>query len=158
MKPTKYAKNAWRENNMSIPILLILLYLIYCTYTDIQKKEIPYYPSIFIYIFVLLLCMFIHYKNQNLNSHFIFSLIPGIILFGLSYITDESIGYGDSILLGLCCITTTPFNGLFIIAASFFYSTIFSLILLARGKSCKATIAFVPFIFAGYLTFLLTKI
>ena len=158
MKPIKYAKNVWRENNMLIPILLILLYLIYCIYTDIQKKVIPYYPSIFIYIFILLLCMFIHYKNKNLNYHFIFSLIPGVILLGLSYITDESIGYGDSILLGLCCITTTPFNGLFIIAASFFYSTIFSLILLVRGKSCKTTIAFVPFIFGGYLTFLLTKI
>lgn len=142
---------------MSIPIAIILVYLCFCIYADIKNKAIPYYPSLIIFGLVLLLCLFIKYINNNLNFNYIFSLIPGLILLSLSYFTNESIGYGDSILLATCCITTSPFNSLIIISFSLFYSAFFSIILLIKGSCRKDTIAFVPFIFLGYLTYLLLK-
>ena len=142
---------------MSIPIAIILVYLCFCIYADIKNKAIPYYPSLIIFGLVLLLCLFIKYINNNLNFNYIFSLIPGLILLSLSYLTNESIGYGDSVLLATCCITTSPFNSLIIISFSLFYSAFFSIILLIKGSCRKDTIAFVPFIFLGYLTYLLLK-
>ena len=143
---------------MSIPIAIVLVYLCFCIYTDIKNKTIPYYPSLIIFGIILLLCLLHKYANNNLSFNFIFSLIPGLILLSLSYLTNESIGYGDSILLSTCCITTSPFNSLIIICFSLFYSAIYSIILLIKGNCRKDTIAFVPFIFLGYLTFLLLKL
>lgn len=139
---------------MTLPTLIIFFYLGFCSYTDIKKRIIYKHPTVIISASLLLICFFTTLKTDN-AIHFFISFIPGIMLVGLSFITNENIGYGDSILLALCCITTNLQNGIFIIIISFVYSAIYSLILLLTGKSSKHTIPFVPFIFLGYTSYLL---
>ena len=139
---------------MYLQTLIIFFYLGFCSYTDIKKRIIYLRPAIIISTSLLLICFFTALKTGT-TLLFFASFIPGLILVGLSFITNENIGYGDSILLTLCCITTNIQNGLFIILISFIYSSIYSLILLLIGKSGKHTIPFVPFIFLGYISYLL---
>ena len=136
-------------------LIIIILYLLFCSYTDIKKRQIYIPPTLFIICLTLLFkIIYISFSLESLGL-FLLSFIPGLIMLLISYITRENIGYGDSILLGLCSLCVGIWNGFFIIMTSFIYSAIFSLFLLIRGKNSKETIPFVPFIFLGTITYLI---
>ena len=140
---------------MNLLTIIILIYLGYCSYTDIKKKEIKVLPTIAIYIITIMYCLILLFKNKLELANFFVLFIPGISLIFISFITKENIGYGDSIILGLCSLSTNLWNGFFIILISFICSALYSLFLLIKGKSGKETIPFVPFIFIGYFLYIL---
>ena len=143
----------------SIITTIIFFYLGYCSFTDIKKRIVYIFPTIIISIISISLCLYNSLISNNISG-FLLSFIPGVILIIFSFITRENIGYGDSIVLALCCIATNFWNGIFIITTSFIYSALYSvvLLLLFRGKNLKNTIPFVPFIFLGYTSFLFTNL
>lgn len=142
---------------MNIPITILFFYLVYCSYTDIKKRIVYIYPTISICVIIFLTSLFNIINNSGNIIDYFLSFIPGIILVFLSYATKENIGYGDSILLLLCCISTNHKDGMFIIILSFIYSASYSIIMLITGKSGKDTIPFVPFIFLGFISNFLIK-
>ncbi len=140
---------------MNLSLILLIIYLVFCSYSDIKNKYIPYMPTIIIFILLSILQFAsVIISNKNILL-FIISFIPGLIMLLLSYITRESIGYGDSILLALCTICIGIWNGIFVIMCAFIYAAIFSLFLLFKGKKHRETIPFIPFIFLSLLSYLL---
>lgn len=154
MKITNYAKNVWKENNMNLLSIIILIYLGYCSYTDIKRKEIKVLPTITICSISIITCLILVLTNRLEPKSFFLSFIPGVSLIFISFVTKESIGYGDSIILGLCSISTSLKSGIVIILISFICSALYSLFLLIKGKSGKESIPFVPFIFTGYILYI----
>ena len=140
---------------MNLLSIIIFIYLGYCSYTDIKRKEIKVFPTITICAISIIACLILLFKNRLEPMNFLLSFAPGFILVFISFITKENIGYGDSIILGLCSISTNLWSGIFIILISFICSALYSLFLLIKGKSGKETIPFVPFIFIGYFLYIL---
>lgn len=139
---------------MNLLLILIISYLIFCSYIDIKKGYIYFKPTIIILALIIILRFVEMITCHNNPVTFLSSFIPGILMILLSFLTRESIGYGDSILLLLCSVGVGLWNGIFIIMCSFIYSAIFSLTLLIKGKNKKETIPFVPFIFLALITYI----
>ena len=76
----------------------------------------------------------------------------GVLFIGISFLTKEQIGYGDSILiliLGIFCGIKKLF---FILCVSFFLSAAVSVLVLSIKKhGRKYVLPFIPFLMAGYL-------
>lgn len=139
---------------MNLSLILIIIYLIFCSYTDIKKGYIYFKPTIFILALLIILRFGETIINNNNIATFIISFLPGLLMILLSYLTRENIGYGDSFLFLLCSIEVGLCNVFFIIMCAFIYSAIFSLTLLIKGKNKNSTIPFVPFISLGLMTYL----
>lgn len=76
----------------------------------------------------------------------------GAVFLGISKITEESFGYGDSILILImgCCIGF--WDILTLLMAAFMMAAVFSLVLLIRGRfRRKDSFPFVPFLTAAYI-------
>ena len=78
------------------------------------------------------------------------SLVPGIFFLFLSFISKESIGYGDGLLITLISMPF-GFNALCVgIVSGLFFSTLISIFILITSLGNKKTrIPFVPFLTAG---------
>lgn len=140
---------------MNLLLVLIIIYLAFCSYADIKNKTIPLIPTIIISILTIVIQIIntMFYDTKLLSL--IISFIPGLIMILLSVITKECIGYGDSIILALCSICIGALDGVFLIMCSFIYSAIFSLFLLIKGKKKHDTIPFIPFIFLSLIGYIL---
>lgn len=137
---------------MNLSLILIIPYLAFCCYTDIKSRYIPLIPTTIISV-VIIVIQFINIPFGNTDFFsLIISFIPGIIMILISFLSRESIGYGDSILLSLCCICIGTVNSFFLITCAFIYSAIFSLFLLLKGRKKNETIPFIPFIFLSLIS------
>lgn len=87
----------------------------------------------------------------------IFGMLSGTAVLGLSLLTRESIGKGDGILLIVTGIFLGGVDNFELLCISLFYAALFSFIMLLTGIYKKnQEIPFVPFLFLGYMTMLLT--
>ena len=68
----------------------------------------------------------------------------------MGIITHQSIGYGDGIVFIVSGIALGKDYILLLVLGAFIFSSVYSLFLLAKRKSGKTTIPFVPFIFMSY--------
>lgn len=153
MKATKYAKPVWRENDMYLSHIIVILFLCYCSYTDMKTKYIKIAPTIIVSILLFIIHIIYSLQSECIIIYLLLPFIPGLTMLTLSFLTKEALGYGDSILLILCSIAVGMLNGFFIIILAFLFSSIFSIILLICGKSRKTTIPFVPFILTAFLLY-----
>ena len=131
-----------------LPFLLLLIYLIYCSYSDIKNKSI----SLYISIISMLICIIqdIVLKDFTLTNFFI-SLIPGIVLLILSCIFSNSLGKGDGIIILICGIHIGVFFTLKILLIALLFSAFYSIFLLMRKHSLKDIFPFAPFILLSYI-------
>ena len=118
-----------------------LLVVGYLTQKDIQEKKIP--------VNILLLSLgigglyLIIGENVTLQS-IVDRMFPVMLLFLVSLLTKESIGYGDDIvvlILGIFCGGTMTFG---ILGIAILLSSMYSLLRLLRKK--KEPFAFLPFL------------
>ncbi len=138
------------EPNISYFIvnIIIFLYLSFSTYTDIKTNMISIKVSSFS-LAAILLSLLLCNRLQLLDT--LYSIIPCLIIFALSYLTRESIGYGDALLIGIVGIGI-GFNKIILICTlAFILSAISAVFLIIKKKSGKATLPFVPFIFLSYI-------
>lgn len=75
----------------------------------------------------------------------------GICFLGISKVTEEAFGYGDSLLILMLGICLGLWNLMFLLINAFLLSAVISVIaLLARKFHRKTQIPFVPFLAMGY--------
>lgn len=161
---------------------LLYSYLIYCSYTDIKKREVNAFLSlvfILLSLILLVICNYLPDFFPPLTSHdsimsLFLGMIPGIFLLCLSPLTGRSIECGDGIMvivIGSFLSLTASFTIVFI---SLFLCAVFSIccavttIIHKLTKALKpprvflivnrkTTIPFAPFLLLGYSVFLLLE-
>lgn len=114
---------------------------------DLQKKCISFSIIIAGLILTCLCC----YSSGNWKSNII-GLLAGATFIGISKITKEALGYGDSIM----CIFLGGSFGMGVLIESctigFVLCTVISIIGIYRKKmEIKSEIPFLPFLFCGYV-------
>lgn len=132
---------------MNIEYAMAIVFIGICTVFDWRRMEIP---ALIIHGFGILSLIFSFACRRSELHTLLYSLIPGIILLILGFLTRESIGYGDGlavlvlgILLGIRRCVAAVFAG-------FILSAIVALILLTfRKVSGKSRLPFIPFLAAG---------
>ncbi len=136
-----------------IKIIILITFLGICSYTDIKGKYILVKISI-IYGILGIVYGFC-FENRGILEILI-GIVPGIIVLIISVITKESIGKGDALIILVMGIYTGIVNNLIVFIYALFFTVIVGIILLLiMKKGRKFRIAFAPFIFLGYLVFLI---
>lgn len=144
-------------------IWVMVLFLGIGSAMDIQKKEIPaFYLGIFAVAGILVQMWNMMAgdaaagNEQMQRAGWIAGGMAGLLLAGIGKVTKQAIGYGDAwtgavlgIWLGVLPMAEIFFLGLLL--SSVYASWLF----LVRKKSGKYRIAFLPFLLAGYLTWIM---
>ncbi len=123
------------------------VFIIMCCIFDIRKKEIPVLLMAAFGLLSLIAAAVV--QKPELYS-FLYSLIPGAAMLGLSLCTRESIGYGDGVAVLVLGVLLGVGECAFAVLAGLFLSAIVGLVLLmlkkVRGES---RMPFMPFLAAG---------
>ena len=116
---------------------------------DINSRRIPIcgFVIVFVYSVLSLVCF---KENDLVWSEVLMSAIPGLVLMGLSVITEGKIGLGDGILVAEIGLALGIEKCAYMLTGALILSCLFSGGLLAFRKAGLHTrIPFVPFITAG---------
>lgn len=140
---------------MIIKMLILLLYLFICMYTDIKTRTIPLFSSLFFSIFFIV-CMLVN--HSLFSGKIIASLLPSIFLICISLLKPNSLGLGDGVMFIVIGLSTNFFICLYILLISLFLSSIFSLILLVKKYNRHYSLPLAPFIFVATLYILIRSI
>lgn len=82
----------------------------------------------------------------------------GVVFLGLSKVTDESFGYGDSILIAVLGLYMGLWKLLCVLMGALGLSAIFSMVMMkTQNFQRKTTLPFVPFLGAAYILLLLSR-
>ena len=137
----------WKVENLTVLAVLILLSI-----QDIKKRRIS--------VMVLLasffgICIYlIGWQMADWRTH-VLGLAAGSVFFGVSRITQEGIGYGDSSVISLVGFFAGFWNLLELMVISWTLLAVAALFcLLFKTRSRKASLPCVPFLTAGYLILL----
>ena len=85
-------------------------------------------------------------------------MTAGLLFVGLSRLTEEGIGYGDSILITILGFYIGAKNLLYLLGIAFAIAAVFSVCMLAASRwNKKTSFPFIPFITAGYIVLLILR-
>ena len=116
---------------------------------DIRWKKVSV-RSLLILLAIAVLCQVLCSKGE-LRMMVAGGLCGGVFLF-LSWFTQESFGYGDSILILVLGILSGGWNLLWILFAAFLIASVYGGIMIARKKyTRKNSFPFIPFLTVAYL-------
>lgn len=137
------------EDKMKLIYILEILFLTIETIKDIKTQTLDLCELlIFLAAGFFLKIFWIH---EGL-SEIIPGMSVGIILLGISYLSEEALGYGDGMVVlvtgVLCGIKIT----LITVCIAFFAMSVLAIcVIVKKGFHYKAKIPFVPCILAGFL-------
>lgn len=138
----------------SFLIVILTVYLIYNSYTDIKNHTVPFLMSALFGITALIIQI-----GCGMDiSQILLSFLPGIFVLFIACITRQSIGYGDGIILLVAGIVLGCNQTLLLLLFALVLSAFVSLYLITRHKSGKYTLPFVPFILCSYILMFFTDI
>lgn len=134
---------------MNLLFILEMIFLVLQTIKDVKTQKLDLWEMVIFLTAGLLLKIF--WLREG-----VWEIIPGmsvgIIMLGISYLTEEAMGYGDGMVVlvtGVLCGIKTVLLTIYI---AFFLMSILALwLLIKKGFSYKARIPFVPCILAGFL-------
>lgn len=132
--------------------ITIGLFLLIQGVIDKRYKKISQELCIVITIFGIIL-LFV--ENQKISENIIFlgmAVIPGVLLCLISWITNGSIGIGDGYVVITMGVYIGGMNTFIIIMMAFaMVAFLGMLVMIIKNKRRDMEIAFVPFIFLGYI-------
>lgn len=134
---------------LSVEILrlcVVCIYLSLMSYQDIKYKEIYLRDAINLNILMFILYLL---KPYSLISLFTGVLIV-LFMFIISKISKQTLGCGDLYIL-ISLVFSKGENIINILLFSFLIIMIYSLILIIYKKNINREVAYIPFIFMGYL-------
>lgn len=82
----------------------------------------------------------------------VIGVIPGIFFFAVSWVSRQSLGYGDSLLITICGASLGFWPCIWTAFTAFFWSGIWALVLYRlRRENRRKEFPFVPFLFLGFV-------
>ncbi|MEE1086874.1 MAG: A24 family peptidase [Schaedlerella sp.] len=82
----------------------------------------------------------------------------GVLFIGISRLTREALGYGDSFLITILGIFLGIWNLMYVLVIAFIISALVSMVVLIRFcYNRKKTLPFIPFLTAGYMAFIILE-
>jgi len=122
--------------------------LVVCAVVDIKRKELSVKLFAVLGVIALLGCI-CEWKDTGVMAAA--GVLPGILLLALARITEQSIGYGDGILLAELGLMTGVGKCMLILAAALAMAGIFSLgIVVIKKVDKRYKIPFVPFLATAF--------
>lgn len=136
------------ENSIQLlQTIMIVVYMGISTYFDYKWKRIPWWVQGMGTIFV---CIYLIVKGNTPGIELFISLIPGMIMIFLSFITRESIGYGDGLSVMIIGSIMGIKNCFWMICISLvMISLVSAILMILKRASQKTKIPYVPFLFAA---------
>lgn len=136
----------WISRMAALIVLFILAFI------DIRRREIPVSILIAANISVLIY----YFINKEMNIYLIIGGAGvGFFFLGISKVTREGIGWGDSWGILILGMYLGLWKLLIVLTAAFFFLAVFAAAMLYRKKmSRRCRLPFFPFLTAGYLTLL----
>lgn len=136
------------EQLLSIRSVILLLALVGLGIEDWQKKQVSLLPILALAVVGSTLSV----VSGDWNGwKVILRFLPGAVVFLFAWLTKESIGYGDALVVLCMGCFMTGLQLLNLCMAALTLSGLFALfLLLVRRKSRKTQIPFIPFLLAGY--------
>ena len=135
--------------NKMIVYVAVAAVMVVCTIADIKKKEISVWLFGFLGLIVIMGCFVPEIPKWYIPAA---GVIPGILLIILAKITEQSIGYGDGIILAEIGLITGVGRCMLILATALALAGIFSLVILViKRVDKKYRIPFVPFLTMAYV-------
>ena len=117
---------------------------------DFRTKELPLWITIVLGSCGLIYSLYIKREGWDM----IFALLPGLFCLVIGYITRQSVGYGDGILIGVLGLFYTWKEIFEICSIAIMVAGFVGLILLVIfKKNGKYEIPFIPFLFLGWCLF-----
>lgn len=147
---------------------LTLFIFAVCTYTDIRYRKI-YGWSLVLYGILAMGGRILGRAAVNtglmgtdaglvlnaaaeLASDLIIGLLPGLFCIAISWISRQSLGYGDSILIAVSGISLGLLTCLHLLLTALFFAGVIGLVLLVFfRKGRKYDMPFAPFLFLGMM-------
>ncbi len=139
------------EDELKMIICLIELFLMSAAaFFDIRKKEISLWLLVAMTIVEMGGTAYGLYTGKSSCVEIAVSLIPGIIMLFISWITKQGMGYGDGLLV-LAVSTAFGFYKIAIgLSVAFFMTGIISVYLIVIRKAKRRdSVPFIPFILLG---------
>ena len=138
-----------KENLWIFFQVIIAVYLLVLSVIDIRLKKVSV-RSLLILLGIAVICQVICYRDN------LFILVSGgvggVFFLLLSWITKESFGYGDSILILILGILSGGWNLLEILFAAFLLASGYGAIMILRKRyTRKSSFPFFPFLTIAYL-------
>ncbi len=133
----------------NINIIVVLLFLIISSLTDIKNKQIYIIPSM---VFALV-GFIINACTANISAYsLILGVITGLLLIVIGIISKGKIGIGDGIVVAILGIFLGFERNILTLILALMLSSTYSIGLILIKKYSKTyTIPFVPFITGGFL-------
>ena len=129
--------------------VLAVIFLGISAVEDIRKREIPVKLSVF---FAVLGLGIQAWFGKMEAVHILAGATVGIALLGVSLLSREALGYGDGITVAVLGIYIGFAANVEVVLLAFFLSGVVSgILLLARKRSRKESIPFVPFLLAAHI-------
>jgi leader peptidase (prepilin peptidase)/N-methyltransferase len=125
--------------------ILMGIYLLVNTWTDIRRKEIDIRYT---WIICVLLAGYFSVSGDDVNWA---GMLPGLGLWAAAHWKTDKVGEGDGIVSAVLGITMQTEMIWAILAESFLLAGGVAVFLVAVGKRKEFEIPFVPFILAGYI-------
>lgn len=134
---------------MGISVLLMGGYLLTLGIEDIRKKEISIY---LLFAGVIPVIVWAISDTQTEWKYRLLGLIPGVILLGISVLTEDQIGKADALVLGMMGLAMGIGDAMILMSVAFALCAVVALVLIVFRK-CRKTfrLPFIPFIFTGYV-------
>lgn len=134
---------------MKINLLMGLIFLLWESAEDIKSRQLNIITLIIFAFLGLIINFFI---MDNKVGEICLSLLPGIVMILLSFISNQSVGYGDGVVVGIIGLyvglARVVVTGIFALIIAMF----FSMVLVTVGNvGHRQTIPFVPFILISYV-------
>ena len=137
-----------------IVILILYIYLIICTVTDMKTKKISLKICLVFFLLGFLINIFLF---KTAVPILLYNLIPGICLLFFSILTKGAVGCGDALILIIMSFYMQSVSILMILFLSLLAASVFSIVLIIKKYSRKYSLPFAPFITLGYTIFLLLQ-
>ena len=130
-------------------LIAVVVVLVVLSIFDIRSRRIPVSGFVIIFVMSLMYRGITDGRDVDLLG-VVWSVIPGLLLIGLSVLTERKIGMGDGILILVLGPGLGLLRCIYLLAGAFFLCCVFSgALLLLRKADRKTRIPFVPFITLG---------
>ena len=129
---------------------LTVMIMVIAAIRDIREKQIPLIIPIVQMVFSLIYFLYLWTRGMDNPKGLLLSMLPGLALLGVGYITRQGIGFGD----GLMILSLGPLFGManimLITLLSFTLSAIVGgTLLILKKAGGKSAMAFMPFLTVG---------